>query len=133
MIAIPIYWLVSRYPTGVVFQKMTRSRSLFWLVALIAFVMPSLGTASLAHAAASIERTASVDCPEHAPPPDPCPEKGTAKHAAGDCCPAMACALAVLPPAAEGDAALSFHAPLPERGRSLAGRLFTQDPPPPRV
>ena len=116
------------------FLPMTRSRSLFWLVALIAFVMPSLGTASMAHAAAaSKEGTASVDCPEHAPPPDPCPAKGTAKHAAGDCCPLMVSALAVLPPAAEGDAAPSFHAPQPERVRSLAGRLFTQDPPPPRV
>jgi hypothetical protein len=45
----------------------------------------------------------------------------------------MVSALAVLPPAAEGDAAPSFHAPQPERVRSLAGRLFTQDPPPPRV
>jgi hypothetical protein len=112
---------------------MTRLRALFWLVALIAFVVPSLGTASMAHAAASVERTAAADCPEHAPPPAPCPETGTARHAAGDCCPLMASALAVLPPAADGDAAPSFHAPLPERMRSLAGRLFTQDPPPPRV
>jgi hypothetical protein len=109
------------------------TRSLFWLVALVAFVLPSLGAASMAHAAASAERSAAVDCPDHAPPPAPCPEKGTARHAAGDCCPLMAPALALLPPAADGDVALPFHAPLLERMRSLAGRLFTEDPPPPRV
>jgi hypothetical protein len=112
---------------------MTRLRALFWLLALIAVVLPSLGTEAMAHAAASLERTASADCPEHAPPPAPCPEKGTARHAAGDCCPLMAPALAVLPPAAGDDAAVSFAAARPERVRSLAGRLFTQDPPPPRV
>jgi hypothetical protein len=97
--------------------------------------MPSLGTVSMAHAAASVERTASVDCPQHAPPPPvpPCPEQGTAKHAAGVCCPVMASALAVLPPAASDDGAMMFRAPIPERARSLAGRLFTKDPPPPRV
>jgi hypothetical protein len=109
------------------------ARSIFWLVVLIAFVLPSLGTASMAHAAASVERTAAVDCPQHPPPPAPCPEKGTARHAAGDCCPMMASVLALLPSAAEGDAGQSFQAPLPERVRNLAGRLFTQDPPPPRV
>ena len=112
---------------------MTRPRTFLWLVALIAFVVPSLGLASIGHAAASIERTASADCPEHAPPPDPCPAKGTAKHAAGDCCPLMASALALLPQATGGCAAMSFRAPIPQRARSLAGRIFTKDPPPPRV
>jgi hypothetical protein len=112
---------------------MARPRSFLWLVALIAFVVPSLGMASIGHAAASVERTVSADCPEHAPPPDRCPAKGTAKHAAGDCCPLMASALALLPQAAGGCTAASFRAPIPQRARSLAGRLFTKDPPPPRI
>ena len=112
---------------------MARPRSFLWLVALIAFVVPSLGMASIGHAAAPVERTASADCPEHAPPPDPCPAKGTAKHAAGDCCPLMASALALPPQATEGCAAMSFRAPIPQRAPSLAGRIFTKDPPPPRV
>jgi hypothetical protein len=115
------------------FWRMIQARSLVWLVALIAFLVPTLAMASMAHANAPVERTASADCPEHAPPPDPCPAKGTAKHAAGDCCPLMTSTLALLPPAAGGDAALSFHSRVAERVLSLAGRTFTKDPPPPRV
>jgi hypothetical protein len=111
----------------------TRARSLLWLVALIAFVMPSLGMASMAHATVPAERTASVECPEHAPPPDPCPAEGTAKHAAGDCCPLMGAALALLPATAGEVAAMPFHARVAPRVHSLVGRIFTKDPPPPRV
>ncbi|MGZ5901797.1 MAG: hypothetical protein ACXWK3_18795 [Reyranella sp.] len=112
---------------------MTRPRSFLWLVALIAFVVPSLGMAQVGHAAARGERTVSADCPQHAPPPDPCPAKGTAKHAAGECCPLMASVLALLPQAAGGYAAMSFRAPIPQPAHSLVGRIFTKDPPPPRV
>jgi hypothetical protein len=115
------------------FQSMIRARSLVWLVALIAFLVPTLAMASMPHASAPAERTASADCPEHAPPPDPCPAKGTAKHAAGDCCPLMASAIAVLPPAAQGCSAMSLHIRVAEHVHSLTGRLFTKDPPPPRV
>jgi len=112
---------------------MARIRSLLWLVVLITFAVSSLGAASIAHAALSGERTAA-DCAEHAPPPDPCPAKGSAKHAAGDCCPLMAGALALLPAVpAGGEMAMAFDALLPWRAPSLAGRLFTKDPPPPRV
>ena len=112
---------------------MTPIRSLVWLIALIAFVVPAFGTAVAGHAAMPAERTASLDCPGHAPPPDPCPAKGTAKHAAGVCCPLRASSLALLPPAAGIDGTVPIRAPLAERVQSLVGRLFTKDPPPPRV
>jgi len=112
---------------------MTFLRTLAWLIALVGFIVPSLGTASMAHAAHPVEQAAAAGCPDHAPPPDSCPAKGTAKHAAGDCCPVMACSLAVLPPTAGIDGTRSFRAPGPGRVPSLAGRTFTQDPPPPRV
>lgn len=112
---------------------MTLFRSLAWLIALVGFVIPSLGTASMAHAAHPVEQAAAADCPEHAPPPDPCPAKGTAKHVAGDCCPLMASSLAVLPPMAGIEGTRRFRAPGPGRVQSLAGRTFTKDPPPPRV
>jgi hypothetical protein len=116
---------------------MTRTRSLLWLIALVAFVMPSLGVASMAPATAPatvpVERTGSVECAEHAPPPDPCPAEGTARHAAGDCCPLMGAALALLPATVGAAAALPFHARVAPRVHSLVGRIFTKDPPPPRV
>ncbi|MEP6658259.1 MAG: hypothetical protein ABJC33_13545 [Betaproteobacteria bacterium] len=112
---------------------MTPIRSLVWLVALIAFVVPSFGTAAMVHAAAPAERAASVDCPDHAPPPDPCPAKGTAKHAAGACCPLMTSASALLPPIADVDGPVVLHARVPAPVRHLIGRTFTTDPPPPRV
>ena len=111
---------------------MARLRALLWLMALLAFVLPMLGTASAGHARVGAKQ-AAADCPEHAPPPDPCPAKGTAKHAAGDCCPVMSSTLALLPPAMDGEMAVSFSAPVPPPVRSLAGHVFTKDPPPPRV
>lgn len=116
---------------------MTRARSLVWLIALVAFVVPSFGTAVASHAMSAImahgAQATSADCPGHAPPPEDCPDQGTARHAAGQCCPMMAGVVAVLPPASVGDA----PAPLPDwlavPARQLTGLTFTQDPPPPRV
>ena len=112
---------------------MIRARAFLWLVALIAFVVPTLGTASMAHAAAFVERAVSTDCPEHAPPPDPCPEHGTSKHAAGLCCPLMSAAVALLPATMASGVRAAWQTPPRARSPSLVGRFFTQDPPPPRV
>ena len=109
---------------------MTRIRLLVWLLALVALIAPP---GLSAHAMAAATRTSSLHCPDHAPPPDPCPGEGTAKHAAGACCPLMAGAVALLPPPASVDKRIHFHAPAPGIVRSLVGRLFTKDPPPPRV
>ena len=102
-----------------------------WLIALLAFACPPL---SGAHAGPAVHHAASgVDCPDRAPPPQPCPAQGTAKHAAGACCAMMAGMLAVLP----GPPILQTLPP--SVGRSLAvyadltGLLFTKDPPPPRA
>jgi hypothetical protein len=107
-----------------------RLRLFVWLLALMALVAPP---GMSVHAMASAAQGASVDCPDHAPPPDPCPSEGTAKHAASACCPLMTGTVALLPPPASVDKLIHFHAPTPETVRSLAGRLFTKDPPPPRV
>ena len=125
--------LASAYPTGVVSPTMIRARAFLWLVALIAFAVPTLGTASMAHAAAFVERAVSTDCPEHAPPPDPCPEHGTSKHAAGLCCPLMSAAVALLPATMASGVRAAWQTPPRARSPSLVGRFFTQDPPPPRV
>ena len=111
---------------------MVRVRSLLWLMALFAFALPSFGTASIGHAAAPAGQTAMADCPDHAPPPD-CPSDGTAKHAAGQCCPLMTGVVALLPPAAPPEATAPYHARPATITRDLAGLTFTQDPPPPRV
>jgi hypothetical protein len=107
-------------------------RGLAWLIALVALACPPL---SGAHAGLAIHHTAAAtaDCPDHVPPPQPCPAQGTAKHAAGACCAMMAGMLAVLP----GPAILQTLPP--SVGRSMAvyadltGLLFTKDPPPPRA
>lgn len=125
-------WLANRYPTGVMFREMIRSRALVWLIALIAFLAPPFGTASMAHAAQPMEQAALSDCPDHAPPPD-CPAQGTAKHAAGQCCPLMAGVLALPPPVALEQAPAPFYARPAAVAPNLTGLTFTQDPPPPRV
>ena len=116
---------------------MTRARSLVWLIALVAFVVPSFGTAVASHAMTSSmthgAQAATVECPDHAPPPEDCPAQGTAKHAAGQCCPMMSCTFAVLPPASVGVSPAPLHDWLAAPVRSLTGLTFTQDPPPPRV
>ncbi len=105
---------------------------MLWLVAVVAFVLPSLG--AVAHpsmAMAPAAPSSLADCPDHAPPPD-CPEEGTAKHATGQCCPLMACATALLP----SEAVPEISPRVVERsifaGRSLAGIPAHQDTPPPK-
>jgi hypothetical protein len=111
---------------------MVRVRSLLWLLALVAFALSSLGTASLGHEAVPPDQTAMADCPDHAPPPD-CPSQGTAKHAAGKCCPLMAGVVALLPTVAAAQTAMPYHVRPATIARNLVGLTFTQDPPPPRV
>jgi hypothetical protein len=116
---------------------MTCARTLVWLIALVAFVVPSFGAAAASHAMAhptALEaQAASVECPDHAPPPADCPAQGTAKHAAGQCCPMMSCTLAVPPLSMAEDAQPPLGQPPLAPVRGLAGLTFTQDPPPPRV
>ena len=109
---------------------MNRARFLVWLIALVALLAPP---GMSVHAMAPAGQASSADCPDHAPPPDPCPSQGTAKHAAGACCPLMSGAVALLPPPAVVDTPIFLDVPVPVRVHSLVGRLFTKDPPPPRV
>jgi hypothetical protein len=109
---------------------MTRLRLLAWLITLAALIAPP-GLTLHALAAPAGEAVA-VDCPDHAPPPDPCPAEGTARHAAATCCPMMAGALAVLSPPLVADAIAPSAAPSAPPARSLTGRVLATDPPPPR-
>jgi hypothetical protein len=116
---------------------MTRARTLVWLIALAVFVVPSFGATTASHAMTPdvvVEAQAAlVDCPDHAPPPKPCPEQGTAKHAASQCCPLMSGSVALLP-STDAEQASSFVEPrLLALALRLDGLTFTQDPPPPRV
>lgn len=109
-------------------------RSLLWLIALAAFVLPSFGVSIAAgHAMAPPQQAASVECPDHAPPPQDCPAEGTAKHAAGQCCPLMAGVVALLSPTVTASVSAVRHALVSATTHDLTGRLFTQDPPPPRL
>jgi hypothetical protein len=108
---------------------MMRPRLLVWLIALAALVVPP-GLTLHAMAAPATEAMA-VDCHDHAPPP--CPDEGSAKHAASTCCPLMAGAVALLSPVTAVEAPMAFDAPAMPRVRSLSGRIPTKDPPPPRV
>lgn len=108
-----------------------RVRGLLWLLALLAFVLPPSVSpmAVVVHG----EHLAMSDCPDHAPPPKPCPAKDTAKHAAGVCCPLMTGMFALMasPPAAEHRPIVRDH--IQSVAAGLPGLLFTKDPPPPRV
>lgn len=113
-------------------------RSFLWLLALGALVVPTFGVAmvpshasSPAHAAPAVEHAASMDC-EHAPPPPDCPAQGTAKHAAGTCCPLMAASVAILLPTAVAEAPASAFVRVLAGVIRLTGRFSAQDPPPPR-
>ncbi|WP_395714889.1 hypothetical protein [Reyranella sp.] len=113
---------------------MSRWRSLVWLVALLAFVAPALSAAAMVGGAPTARAAAAADCAEHAPPPaDPCPARDTAKHGAAECCPSMACALAVLPAASGVARPGALAPPAPAFAPSLAGLDVTKDPPPPRT
>ena len=114
-----------------------RSRTLVWLIAMVACVVPSFGTAAASHAVAQPmelgAQMASVDCPDHAPPPKPCPEQGTAKHAASQCCPLMSGTVALMPSTVAEQTSSRAAPPLLALAHRLRGLTFTQDPPPPRV
>lgn len=110
---------------------MNRLRAFALLIALLAFVASPFGAGSVPHGASAAEQTLS-DCPDHAPPPD-CPAQGTAKHAAGECCPLMAGIVALLPPALPGGTVPPLHARPTAPAPGLAGVVVTKDPPPPRV
>lgn len=106
-----------------------RLRSLLWLVALAAFLVPSfVGPA----AADRMSHPVMSDCGHEMPPP-PCPEKDTAKHAAGLCCPLMSGTVALLPSAAAAGARNLYAAFPPLAGPHLTGLSPHEDPPPPRV
>lgn len=109
---------------------MNRLRLLVWLIALLALIAPP-GASS--HVMAPASQAFSVDCPDHAPPPDPCPSEDTAKHAASVCCPLMSGVVALLPPLPVIEMPVLFDVQLPLHARSLVGRVSTKDPPPPRV
>jgi hypothetical protein len=105
-------------------------RGLVWLLAFVALVLPPSFAPSTA--AAASHPTTTSDCDHHAPPP-PCPEKGTAKHAAGLCCPLMAQMVATLPASvATADPATRGPAALPAAVH-FTGLSPHKDPPPPRV
>jgi hypothetical protein len=107
-----------------------RVRSLLWLVAVAAFLLPSF--VGPAFASDRMDNPVVSDCGHDTSPP-PCPEKDTAKHAAGLCCPVMSCVVALLPPvAATGTSGLSaslVSVAVPH----LIGLSPHKDPPPPRV
>lgn len=115
---------------------MTRARTLVWLIAVIAFAFPSAGTVGASHAMTPATElgalAASADCPDHAPPPD-CPAQGTAKHAAGQCCPQMAGVVALLLPGAVAEVPARFHARVIAAATYLTGLFLAQEPPPPRL
>jgi hypothetical protein len=102
---------------------------LLWLIALAAFVCPpAISAAATTGSAAPSALHHCADCP-----PPPCPESGSARHAAGLCCPFMAHAMAVLPQAVVcvcPGSAIAFPV---SAGRDLTGLSPQQDPPPPRV
>jgi hypothetical protein len=108
---------------------MKAARLLVWIVTLVALMAPPGMTV---HAMAPAPQAASADCPDHMPP-DPCPDHGTARHAAGDCCSLMSCAPALLPAPVGVDGPVSFHPPASGRTPARAGRIVTKDPPPPRA
>jgi hypothetical protein len=116
---------------------MTRARNLVWLIALIAFVVPSFGTAVASHAMTHAEgvgaQAAMVDCADHGPSSEHCPDEATAKHAAGLCCPLMSGTVALLPSTAAEQAPSPVEPPLSALAHRLSGLTFTRDPPPPRA
>lgn len=115
---------------------MSRARTLLWLIAVIAFAVPSVGTAGAGHAMAPPMElgapAASADCPDHAPPPE-CPAQGTAKHAAGQCCPLMSGVAALLLPSAIAEAPGRPHTRVIAVVAKLASLFLKHEPPPPRA
>jgi hypothetical protein len=108
---------------------MKAARLLVWLVALVALIVPPVAAGH----ATTASPVASAHCADHAPPPAPCPDHGTAKHAAGDCCSAMAPMMALVPAASSIDAESTCRLPRPDPVADFVGRTLTKDPPPPRA
>jgi hypothetical protein len=106
-----------------------RLRSLLWLLAVTALRLPSF--AGLAVASDRMSHPVMSDCGHESPPP--CPEKDSAKHAAGLCCPFMSGSMAVLPTLA-AEVPRSLHSAFrPPAASRLSGLSPDKDPPPPRV
>ena len=104
-------------------------RRLLWLIALAVFVCPSWIGSSMA-----MESTAHpIAHACHDTPPPPCPEDGSAKHAAGLCCPLMSMETAVMPPFAGSTSSPDHGRVSLTAGPYLAGLSPHKDPPPPRV
>jgi hypothetical protein len=106
---------------------MVRLGFLVRLIALLTLVAPP-GLAVHAMAPAG---QVMAGCPDHAPPP--CPDDGTARHAAGTCCPTMAGTMALPLPLAAVDPLPKAGSPLAPSTRLLVGHTLTKDPPPPRA
>ena len=105
-------------------------RRLLWLIALTALLLPSAFGPAVAFDRMS--HPVMRDCGHETPPPL-CPEKGTANHAAGLCCPLMSGVVALLPPATPTDAR-RLQAPIaPTAAQHLTGLFPNEEPPPPRV
>jgi hypothetical protein len=106
-----------------------RLRRLLWLIALAVFVCPSwIGSAA---AADRIAHPIAGHC--HDVPPPPCPEHGSAKHAAGLCCPLMSQSAAVMPRAMVLNPSRDPSRFVLAAGPHLTGLSPHEDPPPPRV
>jgi hypothetical protein len=110
-------------------QMAMRVRSLIWLIAVMAFVLPSIAGPA---AAALASRAAMSDCSHEAPPPN-CPDNDTAKHAAGLCCPAMSGTIAVVPHGVAISPDELFTSAASTAAARLNGLNPEKDPPPPRV
>lgn len=111
--------------------------AILWLIAAFALALSPVLQRSDAKAA--VHHASSVpaksDCHDHTPPPppEPCSDMGTAKHAAGECCPMMVGAVALLPGISAAPALPTEHEPPVVAARHLTGFFPTKDPPPPRA
>lgn len=105
-------------------------RLLVWLATLAALLAPPGTTMP----AAEPDRSAAVgiDCADHAAPP-PCPDQGSARHAAGDCCVHMTVHAALLPNLVLLADRPPAAARIPFADETTAGLPAARDPPPPRA
>ncbi|HYC66383.1 MAG TPA: hypothetical protein VEC14_16760 [Reyranellaceae bacterium] len=113
---------------------MKLARLLVWLLAAVALAAPPAMSRDDVHAAMPHAESAKSDCHDSAPPPpDPCPDAGTGKHAAATCCPLMGGTVAVMPAATGATSRPEFHDRVVSASRHLVGLTYAKDPPPPRV
>jgi len=114
---------------------MKLARLVVWLIAAVALAVPAAIARDDAHAAAPHAATAKSDCHDSAPPPppDPCPDAGTGKHAAATCCPLMGGTVAVMPADTGAARRADFHDRIVSDALRLAGLTYSKDPPPPRT